>query len=101
MAHGTNVEERPTGVTPPVEVSALTRSGGGEASASVRARVVEARAAQRERAKKLGLSSNVNGVLAGAELERVASLDRDGRRLIEAAVENLGLSARAFVRCST
>jgi magnesium chelatase family protein len=28
----------------------------------------------------------------------VAGLDRDGRRLIEAAVEKLGLSARAFVK---
>jgi len=34
----------------------------------------------------------------GTEFERVAALDRDGRRLIEAAVEKLGLSARAFVK---
>lgn len=51
-----------------------------------------------ERAAKLGLSTTVNSALTGAELERVAPLDRDGRRLIEATVEKLGLSARAFVK---
>jgi magnesium chelatase family protein len=40
----------------------------------------------------------VNAALAGAELERVVVLDRDSRRLIEAAVSRLGLSARAFVK---
>jgi len=83
---------------PPVEVSALTRSGGGESSADVRARVTRARDVQRERAAKLGVSTSVNATLTGAELEAVAALDRDGRRLVEAAVEKLGLSARAFVK---
>jgi magnesium chelatase family protein len=83
---------------PPVEVSALTRAGGGETSAGVRARVVLARELQHERGAKLGFSQSVNAVLGGAELERVVTLDRDGRRLIEAAVEKLGLSARAFVK---
>jgi magnesium chelatase family protein len=83
---------------PPVEVSALTRAGGGESSASVRERVARARDVQRERAKAFGVPFNVNATLRGAELERVAALDREGRRLIEAAVEKLGLSARAFVK---
>jgi magnesium chelatase family protein len=83
---------------PPVEVSALTRSGGGESSADVRARVARAREVQRARAAKLGFSASVNAALTGAQLERVAALDRDGRRLIEAAVEQLGLSARAFTK---
>jgi magnesium chelatase family protein len=83
---------------PPVEVSALTRAGGGESSADVRSRVARARTVQRERAVKLGFSASVNAALGGPELERVAALDRDGRRLIEAAVEKLGLSARAFVK---
>jgi magnesium chelatase family protein len=83
---------------PPVEVSALTRAGGGESSADVRARVERARGVQRKRAAKLGLSSAVNAALGGAELERLAALDKDGRRLIEAAVEKLGLSARAFTK---
>jgi magnesium chelatase family protein len=64
----------------------------------VRERVARARDVQRERAKALGMPFNVNATLRGAELERVAALDREGRRLIEAAVEKLGLSARAFVK---
>ncbi len=83
---------------PPVEVSALTRSGSGESSADVRTRVTRARDVQRERAAKLGVSSRLNAALTGADLERVARLDRESRRLVEAAVDKLGLSARAFVK---
>jgi magnesium chelatase family protein len=53
---------------PPVEVAALTRSGKGESSADVRARVTRARDVQRERAVTLGISANVNAGLAPAEL---------------------------------
>lgn len=83
---------------PPVEVSALTGTRSGESSEVVRTRVARARATQRERAASLGLTAHVNAALAGAELERVVALDRDSRRLIEAAVSRLGLSARAFVK---
>jgi magnesium chelatase family protein len=81
---------------PPVEVAALVRRGGGEASAPVRARVVQARQLQRERAQRLGLRATLNAALPGADLERVAQLDAASRRLIEGAVGKLGLSARAF-----
>jgi magnesium chelatase family protein len=83
---------------PPVEVSALTGARHGESSETVRARVARARAVQRDRAASLGLGANVNAALAGADLERVVELDRDSRRLLEAAVSKLGLSARAFVK---
>jgi magnesium chelatase family protein len=36
--------------------------------------------------------------LTASELERVATLDRDGQKLLKAAVETLGLSARAYVK---
>ncbi|HEX6272524.1 MAG TPA: YifB family Mg chelatase-like AAA ATPase [Polyangiaceae bacterium] len=83
---------------PPVEVAALTRSGRGEPSAAVRARVAKARELQRARARELALSTCLNAALTNSELERVAALDREGLRLIEAAVERLGLSARAFTK---
>jgi magnesium chelatase family protein len=83
---------------PPVEVSALTGARHGESSEVVRARVAGARATQRERAASLGLAATVNAALAGVDLERVVPLDRESRRLIEAAVSRLGLSARAFVK---
>jgi len=83
---------------PPVEVSALTSARLGESSADVRARVALARAIQRDRSSRLFLSTSVNATLTRTELESVAPLDREARRLLEAAVEKLGLSARAFVK---
>lgn len=81
---------------PPVEVSALVRSARGEDSASVRERVSRARALQQTRARALKLSHTLNAQLSGADLERVVTLEGDSRRLIEAAINRLGLSARAF-----
>ena len=83
---------------PPVEVSALTGARSGEPSEAVRVRVERARAVQRERAAALGLSARVNAALSGADLERVAPIQQDFRRLMELAVDKLGLSARAFVK---
>ena len=83
---------------PPVDVAALTRAGGGESSRAVGERVARARVIQCERAKTLGIPACVNAALRGPELERAATLDREGRRLVEAAIEKLGLSARAFVK---
>jgi len=83
---------------PPVEVWALTGAATGETSQTVRERVARARAVQRLRAETLGLSSRVNSALTGAELERVAPIEREFKRLLELAVDKLGLSARAFAK---
>ena len=69
----------------------------GESSAAVRARVIEARERQRHRAgEEAGPTTNAR--LAPAALERCAALDDPGHRLLERAVERLGLSARAMTR---
>jgi magnesium chelatase family protein len=81
---------------PPVEVSALTGGARGESSLTVRRRVAQARAVQRARAAELGLQSALNAAASGADLERIAALDRKSRRLLEAAMRQLGLSARAY-----
>jgi magnesium chelatase family protein len=81
---------------PPVEVAALVRSGSGESSSSVRERVLRARVLQRDRAKALGLRATLNAALSSADLQRVVKLDRESERVIEGAVNHLGLSARAF-----
>jgi magnesium chelatase family protein len=81
---------------PPVEVAALVRKGGGESSAAVRARVLRARERQQVRAKTLGIEGYLNATLPSAALETVATLDDESRKVIEAAVNRLGLSARAF-----
>jgi len=83
---------------PPVEVSALACGVRGEDSASVRARVSQARARQSARARQLRLEQGLNALLCGADLERVVVLEGESRKLIEAAINRLGLSARAFTK---
>jgi magnesium chelatase family protein len=83
---------------PPVEVLALVRGTPGETSACVRERVARARAIQCARARQLKLPQTSNSLLSAADLQRVVCLGEDSRRLIEAAVNRLGLSARAFTK---
>ncbi len=64
----------------------------GETSASVRERVVRARERQLHRAGK------PNHALSPRELDRSAALDGAGQRLMEQALQRLGLSARAYHR---
>lgn len=82
-------------VLPPVDVVHLQSTGRGEASSAVRERVIAAREAQGERARRLG-SAATNAVLGPRDLERVATPDEPGARVLRAAVERLGLSARAY-----
>jgi magnesium chelatase family protein len=83
---------------PPVEVSALTSGVRSETSNRVRERVARAREVQSRRALQLGLGSLLNAALNGADLERVVTLDKKSRRLLEAAMSQLGLSARAYTK---
>ena len=77
---------------PAVPYRELAAAAPGEATAPVRQRVEEARARQRQR----GPRSNAR--LNSSELDQMAALDSDGHRLLERAVERLGLSARATTR---
>jgi len=77
---------------PAVPYGELAAAAPGEPTAPVRARVEQARQRQRQR----GPRSNAR--LTGAELDDVAAIDADGHRLLERAVERLGLSARAVSR---
>jgi magnesium chelatase family protein len=57
----------------------------------VRGRVLVARDRQRARGA-------LNAHVAAREVRRVCAVDKSGRRLLEAASERLGLSARAYTR---
>jgi magnesium chelatase family protein len=81
---------------PAVPPSALPGAGSAEASRAVRERVLAARARQGERRSRGG--ARVNARLKGAALRRACPVDDAGRRLLTAAVEKLGLSARAHDR---
>jgi magnesium chelatase family protein len=80
----------PVPAVPEAELLAATRS---ESTATVRDRVVAARARAIER------QGRANADLEGSrEIERHCEPDAQGRRLLRDAIERLGLSARAFHR---
>jgi magnesium chelatase family protein len=79
---------------PSVPAAALPAAGTAEPSRAVRGRVVAARQRQAARGGKV----RVNARLRGAALRRACALDADGRKLLTAAAERLGLSARAHDR---
>ena len=70
----------------------LSEAAGGESSAALRGRVIAAR--ERQRARHGGL----NAALAGRRLRSLTALDADARRLLDAALTRLALSARGHDR---
>jgi magnesium chelatase family protein len=83
-------------VLAPVDVSSLHAEHGGESSGDIRARVVAARALQRERSAHA--EEHLNASLSTRELSRVARLSPKCRELITRAATALGLSARAYTK---
>ncbi len=81
---------------PAVPVHALPAAGTGEGSEVARARVLDARRIQSERIGTRGARCNAR--LRGSTLRRFCALDGAGRRLLSAAVEKLGFTARAHDR---
>lgn len=81
---------------PAVPTRTLTGAPSGESSATVRQRVIAARA--RQAARLRGTGHRVNGSLEGRALRRYCQLDAAGTRLLEAAMERLRLSARGYDR---
>jgi len=70
----------------------LANAEPGESSATIRDRVIAARARQQARDQRW------NARLTSTELRRVAPLDGGGHALLERAAARLGLSARAITR---
>jgi magnesium chelatase family protein len=79
---------------PRVERAVLTAADapGGEPSAQIRARVAQARERQRDR------QGQPNARLPARELERQCALEPAARRLLDAALARLALSARGYHR---
>ncbi len=80
----------------PISKEALERSGDGEPSATIRARVDASRAIQR--ARYHGMTAACNADASGRWLLRHGGIDRDARALLSDAVESLHLSARGYHR---
>jgi magnesium chelatase family protein len=70
----------------------------GESSAVIGARVAAARAMQKERYQKLGLTLRTNAELSGEKLHALVTPDDKGKKLLEQATEKLKLSMRGYTR---
>ncbi len=81
---------------PWVPPETLSGDRAEEGSSAIRARVMAARDRQAERSAEAGVA--VNARLAGRPLRRLTALDADSRRVLEAAMRRLALSARAYDR---
>jgi magnesium chelatase family protein len=92
--------EVPAVAVPAVAASDLNLPAAAEGSASVAARIRQARGRQRERLASVPAAQRPrsNAELEGLLLEQVTSPDGDGRALLAEAAEKLKLSARAFHR---
>jgi len=77
---------------PAVPQGELLAQPAGEATATVRARAVRARAIA------LARQGKPNALLAGQEVDLLCAVDTAGRSLLATAVERLNLSARALPR---
>jgi magnesium chelatase family protein len=86
---------------PRVDVDKLTADRLGERSEAIRVRVERAREVQRERFAVGAVresSLRCNADMGPTEVRRICQLDEDGRALVKAAMQQLGMSARAFHR---
>jgi len=75
---------------------AMTGTEKGEASASIRERVISARGRQRARYGEDG--PRANGMLTPSLVSRYCRPDAEGARLLRGAVDRLALSARGYDR---
>ena len=81
---------------PAVKYKELTERAAGETSTAIRARVDEARRAQLERFR--GSSYFCNAQMTARDLRAHCQVESAGERLLELAINRLGLSARAYTR---
>ena len=81
---------------PTLPYAQLTDTPAGEPSATVRDRVLSARA--RQAARFAGSSTHVNARMTGRQTRRHCVLPADGARLLGLALTRLGLSVRAHDR---
>ena len=81
---------------PAVPFAELTAKADGTPSAGMREQVLAAR--ERQRARFGGDGSVTNGRMTGRLIRKHCALDADGEAMLKAAMDDLGLSARAHDR---
>jgi magnesium chelatase family protein len=81
---------------PAVPFQELSASADGTSSAAMRAQVLGAREAQRQRFGADG--ARLNSRMGSRQLRKFCALDEEGKGLLRQAMDELGLSARAHDR---
>jgi magnesium chelatase family protein len=81
---------------PTLRYQELASKDAGEPSAAVRERVNAARTIQRERFQKRPIHSNAQ--MGARDIKRHCVVKEEAEKLLEAAINKLGLSARAYSR---
>jgi len=81
---------------PAVKYRALSGKEAGESSQSIKSRVTTAREIQKNRFNQDGLACNAR--MSEKQIKAFCAIDEDSHKLIEMAIEKLGLSARAINR---
>ena len=81
---------------PRVPFEKLSSGRRGESSDDIRARVEAARARQAERFREVGIFANAD--MGPSEVRVICKLDGTGKKLMQSAVTQMGLSARAYHR---
>jgi len=79
---------------PRLQASELGELSRGEASSTIRSRVVEARGRALKRLAELGLQANAD--LSGPQVRRLVPLDREAQAFLSMAVTRFGLSGRGY-----
>ena len=83
---------------PAVQYKELRGGAAAEGSAQIRDRVMQARERQRERFQKAGERIFANAQMATRQIRAYCELGADAERLLERAMQQQGLSARAHDR---
>lgn len=81
---------------PAVPYRDLKKHGQGESSTAIRHRVMSARAVQNHRFRRTQIHCNAQ--MNSRQIRTYCSLTEDSSRLLEAAIDRFGLSARAYNR---
>ncbi|NME71136.1 YifB family Mg chelatase-like AAA ATPase [Flammeovirga aprica] len=82
----------------PVSFEEMTEVKPAESSEAIRERVIAARKIQEERFKEFTNAVHCNAMMPSQLVKKVCVLDALGKNLLKAAMDRLGLSARAYDR---
>ena len=81
---------------PSLSFEELAQRPNGESSAAIRERIRKARAFSAERNKESGITNNAQ--MNSAQIRKYCNVSPEGKKILKAAFEKLGLSARGYDR---